>query len=330
MNLAIAEIEALQEDIEDEIAPGPKGMRRQSPTLITILKPLNDGVRITNDLSMWLNAVKNHILKLHGEQLAKFCVKALDVERIINTSLNARRGSNTRMRNWMRDNLEGEDLEIGLDNYHMSKDDAKLAQKLQAAQREANNAVQEIYLVSDITNLFNDVKDKDDVPSLIVLMLMCTGRRLIESVISGYAEDDDGSDDHIMFSGRAKAKGVEYPPLRIPILFLPADELLDKIILLRERIGDRFNNKANTYISATLTSGVSKILRTYLGPDAIAHTLRKIYCVLCYEKFGSEASFNGYIKDILGHAIIETSLNYSTVKVVNDLAEGYGEEKDNQ
>ncbi len=292
--------------------------RAVSPTLCHILRPHINSNKCRTDLSMLLNFIETNIPHYKGKVLEEILEDLLIIEKELIPSLNTLKTQFTKIRNWSKENLPEEQSDLVCKVFRMDKDSKIKIREDQEQSRLEGNEIRKNFKMKDINRVFNQLENSHEIVPLILLVMMCTGRRFVETLISGFKEIEDDK-HHILFDDRAKQKkGKEYPTIRIPIIFLEAHPLLLKISELREKVNPKIEGLTKKQLSSKYNEDVNDLMSELFGFKCHSHELRKLYAVICYKKYGHEASFNAYIRDILGHDNLDTSLNYTTVMITED------------
>lgn len=293
-----------------------KERRGSSPFLIKLCSSFLSEEDVTTDISMFRKVCRIFLPLLSADRLTSTLEIMLSIEKKILPNLNTLKMSLSNTRKWAKTHLKDEvALKTVLSVYKLTEDEwSSINKKMDESKDEANEK-QVIIKKTDIDKLFDEVNKSNNISDLIVTIMMTTGRRFIETIISTFKPSND--QHHLLFSNRAKERpGKEYPPLRIPLLYLTAKEVLDKIKLLREKIVPKIKGFTNKEINSSYNKYTNDIVSKFLGNGTSSHTLRKLYALMCYKEYKNDCSFNAYIKDVLGHDNLKTSLNYTTVRII--------------
>lgn len=158
-----------------------------------------------------------------------------------------------------------------------------------------------------ILEVLNEL-DEDDRWENWIYVLLATGRRKSEPLVGRFHYHDK---DHVSFTGTLKEG-----PAKLIIPVLPpgsAHELVRRSDLLRQQIKVRSGSTmvdVGRLHNVALAAHIQKVLAE---PMASATTLRKIYVAVAYATYGSEVTLPAFIRRVLGHQKLTTSLSYSNV-----------------
>jgi len=173
------------------------------------------------------------------------------------------------------------------------------------------------------------MQSEDYYPALVGLAVI-TGRRMIELAKTGTFESIEEHTEHgAIFHGQAKKKFAEFLEdfhYTIPLLapFAEVNEAFQRIRGLKN-FDDVPNDAVHTLISVQANAAVKKFLSqkdlVEFLTEPTFHNARVLYGNLSFVRFEHSMSINLWLKNVLGHESLETSLNYSncTVNAVNVL-----------
>lgn len=183
------------------------------------------------------------------------------------------------------------------------------------------------------------LQSEDYYPALVGLAVI-TGRRMIELAKTGTFESQDEyadpraeehADEHAehraMFRGQAKKKFAEFLDqlhYTIPLLapFAEVNEAFQRIRGLKN-FDDVPNDAVHTLIGVQANAAAKQFLSqkdlVEFQTEPTFHNARVLYGNLSFVRFEHSMSINLWLKNVLGHESLETSLNYSncTVKVLD-------------
>ncbi|CAM9453583.1 unnamed protein product, partial [Phaeothamnion confervicola] len=154
-----------------------------------------------------------------------------------------------------------------------------------------------------------------------------TGRRMIELAKTGSFEQTSCT-YAVLFHGQAKKKYAEFgadTPYVIPVL-APTSDVIQCVERIRQLrcFDDIDNDDVHRRIGVQANCAAKKLFsnKSLLELHAVPtfHNARMIYGHLTFYKFNHSMSINLWLKTVLGHDGLETSLNYSSCSVN---AEGY-------
>ncbi len=170
-------------------------------------------------------------------------------------------------------------------------------------------------------------KDLPKWTKVAVALALTTGRRSAEILATAkFKKTDENSEQSILFSGQAKAKGANRDDRmkafsEIPILASP-DLIINGLAYLENKRKDiDYNPDAvNKKYSRELQREMDNWKEIGEMDGLMFKSLRAIYAEICRQKFyaGNEQSVNIYFSKILGHrdGDIDTANTYKTHKVV--------------
>lgn len=170
-------------------------------------------------------------------------------------------------------------------------------------------------------------KDLPKWTKVAVALAITTGRRSAEILATAkFKKTDENSEQSIMFSGQAKAKGANRDDRmkafsEIPVLAHP-DLILNGLAYLENKRKDiDYNPDAvNKKYSRELQREMDNWKKIGEMDGLMFKSLRAIYAEICRQNFyaGNEQSVNIYFSKILGHrdGDIDTANTYKTYEVV--------------
>jgi hypothetical protein len=163
----------------------------------------------------------------------------------------------------------------------------------------------------EIKNAIDTLRKSKDWHDKVLLIMLATGRRLIEVLKLSHDPLKNKSGDLVWFN---LAKGRK-DPVYAPLLFIDYDELLKAWILVRKNVKSTGTNKeiTNRY-NAALNNRVKELLPALKG----THGLRAVYGKTATEtKKPREMDSVLYLNKILGHHedTLETALYYKKINL---------------
>ena len=170
------------------------------------------------------------------------------------------------------------------------------------------------------TDKLNTTKFKI-IPSIILAQIACGGR-LIEILSSEFEFLESKKDAYIIQNNVAKNKTDAERPVDKPILFITTTEFLSLICLIRSKLTvkpDDDNIKLSNRYGKRVNALVVKIATECGMPPEItsSHDLRKIYANFSYILYAKKnQSLQIWLKSVLGHSDLNSSFNYSTIKII--------------
>ena len=141
----------------------------------------------------------------------------------------------------------------------------------------------------------------------IWLCALSIGSRLVEILKTSTFEKSKEA-NIIRVCGLAKNKTGSNKCVERPLLFIAPDDFLQRIAWIREQIADK--NDSSNYARQ-----LSLLTKRLLGDEFHFHDLRRIYASLAYKYYGKGMLQNIFIKHILGHENVNTSLHYVNINL---------------
>lgn len=160
------------------------------------------------------------------------------------------------------------------------------------------------------------VKDlKEDTFVIAAATAVLCGRRSIEILKIGHFRPCSRGPFSCMFEGAAKKRGLGSEKRSIPLL-IKFKYLKPSIDHIRSKlpVDDLTNSEINSKFSHKL-GDAAKILMTCL--ETRFHDLRAVYGCITHQLFENTCSINIWLKKVLMHDNIDTSVFYSRCKVEN-------------
>ena len=206
-----------------------------------------------------------------------------------------------------------------MEDYRLSKDDITKI-KTRSSESLDKRAMDCIIvengeeLVRRCTRILKDLTE--DVFLVVAATAVLCGRRSIEILRVGEFEQCYRGEYSCAFSGGAKKRDIESSPCEIPLL-IKCKYIKRAIDFIRERVDikDMTNSQINSKYSHKLGDS-AKILLNSLHTRF--HDLRAIYGTITHHCFHNKCSINVWLKRVLLHENIDTSVFYSRCKVSNN------------
>jgi len=173
-------------------------------------------------------------------------------------------------------------------------------------------------LLLDEAKAVLDSANKADMLTLIVAVMVVTGRRTAE-ITNGHSTFTEvpGQDHHAQFTGQLKTRG-NAKPYTIPIL-VPFETLVKgfaamQLMQRNEKLpNDKAKGKYQSILSKALYNHrVLENMPSRLKP----HDLRSIYAAIVVSVFAhGQLTIPGVVERILGHGNVNQSLHYSSMQL---------------
>ena len=156
-------------------------------------------------------------------------------------------------------------------------------------------------------------KLEEDIFVTTAAVAVLCGRRSIEILKLGEFSQGKRGSHSCMFTGFAKKRGNPCDSIEIPLLikYKYVDRCI-KHIRSKLKLETLSNSQINSRYSHKL-SDAAKILMETLNVKF--HDLRSIYGAITYMAFDNTWSINIWLKNVLGHDNIDTSIHYSRCKI---------------
>lgn len=204
-----------------------------------------------------------------------------------------------------------------MSDYRLTKDDISKnnARSEECLEKRAMNCI----VVKDGERLVLKCQEivkelTEDTFIIAAAVAVLCGRRSIEILKTGNFNNSLKGSYSCTFEGAAKKRGV-VERIHIPLL-IKYRHLIKAIEHIRNKVpvGDMTNAEINSKYSHKL-GDAAKILMTCL--ETRFHDLRAVYGCLTHEMFQNNCSINIWLKKVLMHDNIDTSVFYSRCKVHN-------------
>jgi hypothetical protein len=162
--------------------------------------------------------------------------------------------------------------------------------------------------------------DAAPLDSLAVALAMCTGRRMVELLLTGsFSPDPYGGKYTVVFSGQAKAGAraitsmTTDTPLtyRIPVL-ASSTSIVRGVARLRLLAPATSPTMVNTRYCRPLNARAKAMVH----PGIRFHDLRTVYALVTFEAFRPHHyGLNGWVAKVLGHSGLGMSVHYTRMQV---------------
>ena len=145
---------------------------------------------------------------------------------------------------------------------------------------------------------------------------------MIEILSSEFQFTESKKENQIIQNNTAKNRSDDDRPVDKPILFITTTEFLSLICLIRSKLTvkpDDDNIKLSNRYGKRVNALVVKIATECGMPPEItsSHDLRKIYANFSYILYAKKnQSLQIWLKSVLGHSDLNSSFNYSTIKII--------------
>lgn len=185
---------------------------------------------------------------------------------------------------------------------------SQLAKK--ARQEKLKNVI--LFKKSQLLKIIKEL-DREDTIDQIILLQLCTGRRLIE--VLKVCDIPELVDDKLVFTKLAKSKGTEF---KVPYFHLEYTEIINIWEKLRASIKNTVEDKSNAEVSLLFNARVNDKVKE-LCEDKVtsSHFLRKLWIAWAITKKPKRVADVVYINQILGHkpGHLDSATNYMTVQI---------------
>lgn len=203
-----------------------------------------------------------------------------------------------------------------MEDYKLTKDDMKQSKTIssESLDKRAMNCI----VVSDGEELIVRCKHilrelNEDVFIVTSSLAVLCGRRSIEILKTGVFDESSRGEYACHFSGVAKKREMNTECCHIPLL-VKFKYIKRALAFIRSKVDvtDLTNSQVNAKYSHKL-GDAAKILLDSL--DTRFHDLRAVYGTLTHSMFENNCSINIWLKRVLPHDNIDTSVFYSRCKV---------------
>jgi len=145
-----------------------------------------------------------------------------------------------------------------------------------------------------------DLKESDHLIDLALYLLLVSGRRTNELINAKFFRGKHKKHIKIIGLSKSKINSCEFP-----------------ILISRQRFMKLINYFQNLDVNKnTFSVLLNRRIKKLLGQKWTAHKLRKVYAKYLYKYNNPDnMKINSFIKNVLCHSTIESSLNYTDVKL---------------
>lgn len=177
----------------------------------------------------------------------------------------------------------------------------------------------------------DNINSEDPIRVAIALLISCGSRPIELFERSTYSPDTTHGDNWIRQDYVAKRKQDVDKPLFKPLIYLKADEFVEKVYGMRNDLKKKYNELVGSdgNLKSTLSQAASVIIKMIFDfrDDITLYTMRKIYGIVSYELYGKTTSvygknpsYNVWLNNVLGHSksAFMTSHNYSHVELTKE------------
>ena len=205
-----------------------------------------------------------------------------------------------------------------MSDYRLTKDD--IAKNNVRSEKCLEKRAMECIVVQDGDKLVSKCraivqKLSEDVFVVAAAVAVLCGRRSIEILKLGDFQECSRSQYSSCFEGAAKKRGADSNTNHIPLLIKykylkPAVNHIRRLVTVEQMTNSQINSKYSHKLG-----DAAKILMEDL--DTRFHDLRAVYGCITHEFFENNCSINIWLKKVLMHDNIDTSVFYSRCKVNN-------------
>ena len=169
--------------------------------------------------------------------------------------------------------------------------------------------------------LLESAKPTASFASLILPLLVCCGRRLTELCGRGTFEPVPGRTHAARFTGQLKTKRTAHRTYDIPLL-IPYHAFRAGLDALRAKQGDGVAALTNAQIKSRYQPNTQRDLEIGKAMPSLpsvmhVHETRSIYVAMVYHLYEPSVTFAACAMKCLGHASLEESLHYQSVRLAN-------------
>lgn len=211
------------------------------------------------------------------------------------------------------------DLSISFEQY-------KAVEKQQREKVIERNTEKKQFDREKILEIIQTLKNSTDFIDSIVLVGMCTGSRLIETLRISEYQKINGNPNRVLIQSLAKGHGEAKErnlnkQVERPILVITYKELSATVKVVRDAVKEQTmgQNLDNRALSAKYNARVNRRIKKLGISGGTAYDLRKIYANLSYELIADQTKItkNAWIMKILSHEDLQTSLHYNNVALTS-------------
>ena len=195
-------------------------------------------------------------------------------------------------------------------------------QAKKARQNKLKNVI--LFKKSLLLKIIQDLNKNDTIDQIILLQL-CTGRRLIE--VLKVCDMPKLVDDKLKFTCLAKTKGTEF---KVPYFHLEYPEIISIWEKLRTDIKDTVEGKNNSEVSLLFNARVNDRVKGLFDKTTSSHFLRKVWVAWALTLKPKRVAAVVYVNQILGHkeGFLDSASNYMTVQIDDETIFGDKKVKD--
>lgn len=231
-----------------------------------------------------------------------------------------------------------------LDLLKLDVDESKerKAKQTSARNNSRNNPVK--ISTGQVIEIYGKLKSLDSIAAKILLLIGCTGRRVIEILKETPIPEQDKETGEIIITKVAKNKDnyKQITPFNEPLIFLKYDRMKEIWTEVRDHLEEKGDNtKTNAGLSNKYVPLCKKQLykvlpdefrnRKFGGQKVATHILRKFYGVMAYRMSDQNEIQSVFLTRVLGHKKGSSSYqNYHNVLVRDDFEGKQGETKQQQ
>jgi hypothetical protein len=203
-----------------------------------------------------------------------------------------------------------------MNKYHMSSEEKAIGSKLsnESLERRSMSCIE----IKDADRLLEKCKEvikklEEDPFTIAACLGIVCGRRSIEILKTGNFYVSERGSHACNFDGAAKKKSICSDHCEIPLL-MKYKYIIDAIEYVRKKIpcDTLDNSQVNSKYSHKLGGGAKYLLNDL---NARFHDLRGIYGMISFNAFSHDCSINMWLKQVLIHETLDTSIYYSRCKV---------------
>ena len=198
----------------------------------------------------------------------------------------------------------------------------ELTDKVNKRQQEIRDAKHDVMLtIPNSTEFIKKTLEglySNNFNELYPALLLATGRRACEIYYLKEQRIKIIEDDEYLFKHQLKKRMFDNKEYIIKLL-APRKALNSAIRRFRKIVG-KFDKLKPEELNAKFKNHNLNAMKSFgnrFGMKLKTSDLRRIYVAELYRRSNTEMSYNLWIKNYLGHDNLETSLNYSTVKLLD-------------
>ena len=208
------------------------------------------------------------------------------------------------------------------DGFSMTSDEKKTRQSESQDKVVQNNENQIEITVAQLKQFTGKlVQPKFKIIQSIILAQIACGSRLIEILSSEFEFTESKQDGYIIQNNVAKNRSDDDRPVNKPILFIKPTAFLALISLIRSRLtvkpdddNIKLSNRYGKRVNAKIKQFSDEVGMTGITSS---HDMRRIYANYSYILHAKKAqSLQSWLMSVLGHADMNSTANYSTIKII--------------